>query len=112
MGQAGDAQLDLIITNKVGTMETSGSLDCWLPWNRGVDAEGSEGAESSTDLGFRRAGCGLFGELAKGFLYEAASKGKGDQENWQVLRDNLLQLHEQSILILKKLVDVTEDQLG
>lgn len=115
MGQGGDARLDLIITNKVelsGAVVTSGSFDCWLPWNRGADAEVSEGAESSTDLGFRRAGCGLFRELAEGFLYEAAWKGKRAQENWQVFKDNLLQLHEHSILILKKLADVMEDQLG
>ena len=63
----------------------------------------TELSRAALTLGFRRVGCGLFRELAEGILYEAAQKGKGAQENWQVLKDNLLQLHEQSILILRKL---------
>lgn len=105
MGQAGDAQPNLIISYKVewsGVVVVCGSLDCGacemveLKRQRRV----KELRRAAQTLGFRRAGCGLFRELTGEILYRAALKDKEVQETWQ---GNLLQLHEQATLMLRKL---------
>lgn len=64
---------------------------------------GMKELRATLTLGFGRADCWLFGELSERILHETVLKSKGAQENWQVVKDNLLQLHEPFTLILRKL---------